>query len=129
MKKLILISILLITIFSCTKEEENDITQTNSFIGYWNCHDNESENGVYAERNYLVEISLNDSNYTISNYASLGIDYSAYYNINSANFNVELQEVNGFQTYGMGTFSSDNKTAVFSYYLDDEKITSEWVKD
>ena len=116
-------------IFSCTKEEDNTQTNTIDITGEWNCNDNESSNGIYGERNYLIDISKTDSNYVISNYASLGIDVTAYFNKNSNNFTVDLQNVDGFQTHGTGTFSSDNKTATFTYYLDDEQINSSWINN
>ena len=123
------IVIVLLFLFSCTKEEDNITDNTIDITGEWNCHDNESSNGIYAERNYIIDISKTDSNYVISNYASLGIDVTADFNKNSNNFTVELQNVDGFQTHGTGTFSSDNKTAIFTYYLDDEQINSSWTNN
>ena len=124
--KIVTIIILLFSA-SCTKDEENaDNDTTNPITGEWSCHDNESENGIYGARNFLIDIAKNDSNFVIYNYASLGIDATAYFNTNSSNFTVELQTVDGFQTHGSGTFSSDSKSASFTYYLDDEKITSSW---
>ena len=127
--KYIFIVLFSVVIFSCTKEEGDLTPSTTDVTGEWNCHDNESTNGIYAERNYIIDISKTDSNYIISNYASLGIDVTAYFNKSSNSFTVELQDVDGFQTHGTGTFSSDNKTASFTYYLDDEQIQSNWTKD
>jgi len=118
-----------VVIFSCTKEDDDTTINTVDITGEWNCHDNESANGIYAERNYIIDISKTDSNYIISNYASLGIDVTAYFNKSSNSFTVELQDVDGFQTHGTGTFSSDNKTATFTYYLDDEQINSSWTNN
>ena len=123
------IVIVLLFLFSCTKEEDNTTVNTIDITGEWSCHDNESSNGIYAERNYIIDISKTDSNYVISNYASLGIDVTADFNKNSNNFTVELQNVDGFQTHGTGTFSSNNKTATFTYYLDDEQINSSWTNN
>ena len=120
---------LLFLLFSCTKEDDNIPVSSIDITGEWACHDNESSNGIYAERNYVIDISKTDSNYVISNYASLGINVTAYFNKSSNSFSVELQNVDGFQTHGTGTFSNDNKTATFTYYLDDEQIISNWTNN
>jgi hypothetical protein len=127
--KYIFVFLLSLLVFSCTKEEDNNTVNTIDITGEWNCHDNESANGIYAERNYIIDISKTDSNYVISNYASLGIDVTAYFNKSSNSFTVELQDVDGFQTHGTGVFSNDNKTATFTYYLDDEQISSDWTNN
>ena len=124
-----LVAIITIMLFSasCTKEEDNiNNDSTISITGEWDCHDNESENGIYGARNFTIDIDKNDSYFVIYNYAALGINASANFNSNSNSFTVEQQTVDGFLTHGSGTFSSDSKTATFTYYLDDEKITSTW---
>ncbi len=122
----ILLIIVSFVIFSCTKEEEDTNPNRINIIGEWDCHDNKSANEIYDERDYNIDILKTDSNYIISNYASLGIDITASFNKNASNFSVELQNVDGFITHGTGIFSSDNKSATFTYYLDDEQINSRW---
>ena len=124
-----IIIVLFLLLYSCTKDDKNVPINTIDITGEWTCNDNESANGIYAERNYIIDVSKTDSNYIISNYAALGIDVTAYFNKNSNSFSIELQNVDVFQTHGIGTFSSDSKTASFTYYLDDEQINSSWTKN
>ncbi len=119
----IIYSVLIFT--SCTKEDEElspDIT------GEWKCSDSDSENGNYGTQSYTIDISKNTNNYTITNYANLGITSEVTAQISGSSISVSEQVIDDITTHGTGTFTNNNKTVNFTYYLDSEKIESVWDK-
>jgi len=115
---------------SCTKEdEESTPTDSSEITGEWKCNDNESENGIYGAQSFTIDISKNTTNYTISNFGNLGINTEVSAQVNGSSINVNEQTIDDISVHGSGTFTNNNKTVNFTYFLDNEKIESVWNKN
>lgn len=122
-------SIILFSINSCTKEDDESTPTTSTQItGEWKCNDNESENGIYGTQSFIVDISKEDTIYCVTNFGNLGIQTDVYAEITGSNFIINEQTIDDIIIHGTGNFSNNNKTINITYFLDNEKIISIWGK-
>jgi hypothetical protein len=129
-KLIIFVVIVAVNFISCTKEEEEStpIDET-TITGEWKCNDSESENGLYDAQSFTIDISKNTTIYTIANFGNLGINAEVSAAVSGSNITVSEQTVDDISVHGSGTFTNNNKTVNFTYYLDNEKIESVWNKN
>jgi hypothetical protein len=124
----IIFSLLLATILlsSCKKEEE---TGTTDISGIWKCSDNASSNNVFDAQSYPVKISkINDTLYTVSNFANLGENNTVKICIISDNIKVKQCKIDQYFVKGTGIYKSTENKISINYYLDNELIVSKWNK-
>lgn len=115
---------------SCTKDDDsNTEIEGTTITGEWKCNDNESENGLYDAQSFTIDIYKPNTDYTISNFGNLGINFKANASINGSSITVNEQTIDNITIHGSGTFSNNNSTVNFTYYVDDEKIASVWNKN
>ena len=129
-KLIIFIAFLAVSFVSCTKEDEESTPVDGTTItGEWKCNDSESENGIYGAQSFIIDISKNTTDYTIANFGNLGINTEVNAEISGSNITVNEQTVDDIIVHGSGTFTNNNKTVNFTYFLDDEKVESVWSKN
>jgi pSer/pThr/pTyr-binding forkhead associated (FHA) protein len=108
MKKLILPFLLLITFFSCQKDDEKD-TDAN-IVGTWVCEENSKNLGTSFYSVYINPHSSISNRVVIDNFYNLGVTEShAQVEVNGNQLNLFLQNVHGFDVSGSGTLINDSQ--------------------
>lgn len=120
MKKLIFPFLILITLFSCQKDDEKDNdSPMNNLTGTWVCEENSTQLGQSIYSVYISPHSSINNRVVIDNFYNLGVQVSnAQVEVNGNNLNLFLQNVNGFDISGSGTLVNNSQINM-SYIADD----------
>lgn len=120
MKKLILPFLLLITFFSCQKDDEkDDDSPIGNLTGTWVCEENSQQLGTSIYSVYINPHSTIANRIVIDNFYNLGVPEShAQVEVNGNNLNLFLQNINGFDVSGSGTLVNNSQINM-SYIADD----------
>ncbi len=109
---------------SCKKDEEENSL---SIDGIWKASDEESENEVFGEQSYPIEISqINDTLFSVNNFANLGENCNVNICIKSNSINIATKKIEDYSLRGTGVIKDNAEEINITYYLDDERIISKW---
>jgi hypothetical protein len=122
MKKLIFPFILLITLFSCQKDDNNDNNSgspISNYTGTWVCEENSQQLGQSIYSVYINPHSSIANRIVIDNFHNLGVpDSHAQLEVSGNSLNLFLQNIKGFDVSGSGTLINNSQINM-SYITDD----------
>jgi hypothetical protein len=121
-----LVLVLFTTVISCTKEDENNPTNTTNpsdprkvFVGTWVCNE---ESQVFGTSTYSVDITTHSTitnRIIASNFHNLGfIESNAQLEVSGNNISILQQNITGFNIIGTGSLVN-NSTINLNYTTDD----------
>ena len=121
MKKLIFPFLLLISLFSCQKDEENNNSSGSaiSINGTWVCEESSQllGNSIYSV--YISPHSSITNRVVMDNFYNLGVQISnAQIDVSGNNLTLFSQNINGFDVNGSGTIVNNSKINL-SYSAED----------
>jgi hypothetical protein len=137
MKKIIFPFLLLITLFSCQKDDEKETgsgsgSAVNIFVGTWVCEENSSQFGQSIYSVYINPHSTDPNRIVIDNFHNIGVQEShAQLEVSGNSLNLFLQNINGFDVSGSGTLINNSQINM-SYVADDnsgpDNVTATYTK-
>jgi len=114
----ILVSVVVITLFSCNPDDDKDVDQRDKFIGAWTCTETSHKNP--APIDFSVHITKNElttNEILLSNFYLLGNEEKITIRVDYSNLSIAQQTVCDMTVHGSGAYNQGKVNLV--YYVND----------